>query len=59
MCSLLCPKVSAKKIHYSGKILGETDFIDLISYTGKSVASNFIYKWVSNLKLFLMVILTS
>ena len=33
ICPLLCPKVSAKKINYCGKILRETDFIDLVSYT--------------------------
>ena len=31
--SLLGPKVSVKKIHYCGKILGETDIIDLVSCT--------------------------
>ena len=34
ICLLLCPKIVAKKIHYCGKILGETDFIDLFNYTG-------------------------
>ena len=28
---LLGPKVSAKKIHYRGKILGESNFVDLVS----------------------------
>ena len=35
---LICPKVSAKKIHYCGKILRETDFIDLVSFTDLSIA---------------------
>ena len=30
ICPLLCPKVAAKKIHYCGKILGETDLTDFI-----------------------------
>ena len=30
----ICPKISAKKILYFGKILGETDFINLVSCTG-------------------------
>ena len=40
MCSLLFPKVSVKKIHYCGKIFGETDLIDLVSCTDWSMASN-------------------
>ena len=37
ICHLLCPEALANKIHYCGKILGETDlidFIDLLSCTG-------------------------
>ena len=34
ICPSLCPKVSTEKIHYYGKILMKTDFIDLVSYTG-------------------------
>ena len=37
ICPLLCPKVLTKRIHYYGKISGETDltdFIDLVSCTG-------------------------
>ena len=34
ICPLLCPNVSTKKIHYCGKMLGVTDFIDLVSCAG-------------------------
>ena len=34
ICPLLRPKVSFKKIYYCGKNLGETDFIDLVNFTG-------------------------
>ena len=35
---LLCPKVLAEKLHYWMKILRETDFIDLVSCIGWSMA---------------------
>ena len=40
---LLCPKVSAKKIHYCERILGEADFIDLVSCTDWSMALKVIF----------------
>ena len=42
MCPLLWPKVLGKKIHYCGKILGETDFINLFNCTGWSMALNLL-----------------
>ena len=30
---LLCSKISASKTYYCGKILGKTDYIDLVSCT--------------------------
>ena len=38
ICLLLCSIVSAKKIHYWGKILGKTNFIDLVSCSSWSMA---------------------
>ena len=39
ICPSSFPKVSAEKIHYYGKVLGGTDFIDLVSCTGWSMVS--------------------
>ena len=34
ICPLLCPNVSAKRIHYCEKMLRLTNFIDLVSCAG-------------------------
>ena len=33
ICPLLCPKFSVEKIHFCGKMLRETDIIDLVNCT--------------------------